>query len=405
MNESKISESCYQEVLKTLFVAVKPMPLEEIGLDRALGRVSSASITASHPRPLFDESTRDGYVIAETTKPAESVQRYRIIGEIPAGNPYGKVLGAGTGCRIMTGGCVPEGSSRVIPHEDCREIEGDLLVEKSRLSPNIYIRKKGADISVGDVLVGRGIRLQAGHLAHMASCGVQKINVATLPVVGFFCTGTELRHMNERNLENGQKTSSNSLLLRGLLDSIGIPCRDLGIIPDNRQNLLECLLEAKKSHVDILISTGGMGPGKYDLVEKLFLEAGGNMIFTELGMRPGKSVLFGTLGTTLFFGLPGPPHAVQTLFHLLVVPVVFALQGLKKQLPGKTTAYLEHDIPVKRSDLLCFKDGVMGLRGGKCYVRLADRDEPPDCYVMLSAGRLFFKKGERVEILFMETGF
>ncbi|BCL59444.1 molybdopterin molybdenumtransferase MoeA [Desulfomarina profundi] len=398
MNDMKQNECCYQEVLRTLFRVLKPMSSEMIGLEDGLGRVSSASVTASFPRPLFDESVRDGYVIAETTGHGESVQRYRITGEIPAGSPYGKVLGAGTGCRIMTGGCVPEGGSRVIPHEDCREVDGDILVEKKKLSWNIYIRRKGADISEGDVLVGRGILLQAGHLAHLASCGVQKIDVATLPVVGFFCTGSELRHMNERDLENGQKISSNSLLLRGLLDSIGIPCQDFGIIPDNRQSLLDCFLAAKKSNVDVLISTGGMGPGKYDLVEKLFLEAGGNLIFTELGMRPGKSVLFGTLGKTLFFGLPGPPYAVQTLFNLLVVPVVFSLQGLKEQLPRKTTAYLEHDIPVKRSDLLCFKDGVLELRDGKCYVRLADRDESPNCYIMLSAGQLFFKKGEMVEI-------
>lgn len=402
MNERKKCESCYQQVLKTLFMAIEPMSIEEIGLECGLGRVNSAPITASYPCPLFDESTRDGYVIAETTGIAGSVQRYRITGEIPAGSPYGKVLEAGTGCRIMTGGCVPEGGDRVIPHEDCREIDGDLLVETDMLSENRYIRKKGSDISVGDLLLGRGVRLRAGHLAHLASCGVQKIEVAALPVVGFFCTGSELRYMREGDLKEGQKVSSNSVLLRGLLDSLSLPSRDLGIIPDNRQSLFNCLLEAKKRNIDVLISTGGMGPGKYDLVEKLFLEAGGRLIFSELDMRPGKSVLFGTLGKSLFFGLPGPPHAVQTLFYLLVMPVIYALQGLKAGLPQKTTACLSHDIPVKRCDLLCFKDGVMELRGGKCYVRLAGRDESPDCYVMLSAGRSLFRKGEMVEIIFFQ---
>ncbi|WP_457577170.1 molybdopterin molybdotransferase MoeA [Desulfomarina sp.] len=398
MNDGKNNKSCYCEVLKTLFHAIKPMSSEETRLEHGLGRVSSVPVIASRPRPLFDESTRDGYVIAETRELGESVQRYRISGEIPAGSPYGKVLVPGTSCRIMTGGCVPEGSSRVIPHENCREADGYLLVKKSMLSRNPYIRKKGADVSAGDLLLDRGVRLQAWHLAHLASCGVQKIEVATLPVVGFFCTGSELRHLNEGALANGQKISSNSVLLRGLLDSLSILSRDFGIIPDNRQNLLECLLEAKNSDVDVLISTGGMGPGKYDLVEKLFLAAGGNLIFTELGMRPGKSVLFGTLGKTLFFGLPGPPYAVQTLFNLLVMPVVFAMQGLKAELPEKTTAYLAHDIAVKRADLLCFKDGIMELNDGRCYVRRAGSGEAPDCYIMLSAGQSFFRKGELVEI-------
>ena len=141
-----------------------------------------------------------------------------------------------------------------------------------------------------------------------------------------------------------------------------------------------------------------MGPGKYDLVKQAFIEAGGEVIFTSLKMRPGKSVLFGTLGNTLFFGLPGPPPAVQTLFNMLVGPTLLAMQGGRAPWPQKVQAYLHHSIKPERHDVLRLKDGMITMEGGKCKVRFTQKLELPDCYILLPSGKDYYPEGELVDV-------
>jgi len=148
----------------------------------------------------------------------------------------------------------------------------------------------------------------------------------------------------------------------------------------------------------VVISTGGLGPGKYDLVKDAFSKAGGRVVMTTMGMRPGKSLLFGVLGKTLYFGLPGPPAAVQTLLHVLIAPILLALQGVKEQLPQKSQAYLRHDIELKRDDVLRLKDGILSFERGICAVRLAERFELSNCYILLQSGQPGYLEGQLIDV-------
>lgn len=391
-------KSSLQQAQQIIQENIHSLPHEKVELATALNRFAFTDITAEEPVPAFAESTRDGYVVSSGDD-GSGTRRYRIVNEIAAGRIHrvGR-LASGTACRIMTGGCVPEGSERVVPYEQCIERVGEVFVDGHLLqAPESFIRKAGSHISRGQRLVHGGVRLQAEHLELLSSCGIQSVAVAGKPAVGYFCTGSELK-TSAAGLKNGQKVSSNAFLLAGILTSFGATPRNFGIVGDTSQELSKVFAEAREWDVDVMISTGGMGPGKYDLVEKAFVDAGGKVFFNALAVRPGKAVLFGSLGRTLFFGLPGPPHAVRTLLHALAGPLLLAMQGAKNPGPKRLQAYLLHPIEVKHHNVLHLKDGVLVLSGGKCSVRFADQLETVNCHILLQAGCARYPAGELVDV-------
>jgi molybdopterin molybdotransferase len=382
-----------------IVLSVLRRPLcEGIALHVARQRISFKAIVAATPQPTFDESTRDGYVIPHYVRSDEEVSRYEIVDEIPAGKPYPKILLPGTACRIMTGGCVPKGGFRVVPGEDCVEQNGTVIITERSLQRNeTFIRKAGSEIAEGELLVPSGTALQGGHLALLATCGIHAVEVAARPLVGFACTGSELSATSE-GLGIGQKVSSNSFLIEGQLASVGGRSVSMGIIKDTEQELLDLFAKVSTDDLDVLITTGGMGPGKYDLVERVFAEAGGKVFFNSIAMRPGKAVLFGVLGRTLFFGLPGPPYAVRTLLNELVGPALLAMQGVEGLWPRVVQAHLLHQINIKRNDVLLLKDGVLTFSEGRCLVRFAERLEIPNCFILLPPGQSHYDEGALIEV-------
>ncbi len=397
-NDNKICslEKAQQIILDT----IRQLPGKVVVLHEARQRLAACDVAAVTPRPGFDEATRDGYVIPHPAAVGSdaTVHRYAVVDEIPAGKPSLQTLMSGTACRIMTGGCVPKAAARVVPFEECVEENGSVVIADHALRQlETFIRKTGSEIALGELLVPAGAVLQADHLALLASCGMHSVAVAARPVVGYVCTGSELAAPAEE-LEIGQKVSSNSFLLAGLLASVGARPVNMGLIKDSKQELLDLFTRVRSDQPDVLITTGGMGPGKYDLVEKTFAAAGGRVLFNALAMRPGQSVLFGLLGRTLLFGLPGPPHAVRTLLHELVGPTLLAMQGIKDPWPKKIAAHVLHQIKIKQHTVLRLKDAVLVLQDGRCSVRFAGHLEMPNCLITLEPGRSMYSEGELVQV-------
>lgn len=395
-NETK---SCsLKEARQLILRNLHRLPGVSVALHEARNRIAFTGVEAAIPQPSFDESTRDGYVLPHTVFSGETETSYRIEGEIPAGKSTVKSLATGTACRIMTGGCVPEGGTRVVPYEECREVDGKILIPAHLLrARDTFIKETGSEIDQGELLVPAGEAIQTGHLALFATCGLHSVSVATRPLAGYVCTGSELASSSEE-LVVGQKVSSNAFLMEGFLASAFACPVDMGIIKDSRQDLLDLLAKVQRQALDVMITTGGMGPGKYDLVESAFVEAGGAVVFNSLQMRPGKSVLFGILGRTLFFGLPGPPHAVWALLNELVGPALLAMQGAGDCRPKMIKAHLLHPIKVKRNDVLRLKEAVLLINDGKCSVRSAARLEMPNCLILLPPGQEDYRLGELVEV-------
>ncbi len=372
---------------------------EQVNLDDALGRVLAENLQAQIPQPGFDQSTRDGFVLADDGVALSSGKRqYRLEGEVAAGSNKQFLIKPATASRIMTGGLVPENGSRVIPFESCFEDDGYIVVDQEFITgPQTFIRRQGSDINIDDPIMESGEVVGVDHLALLASTSTFSFNVRRKAKVSFFCTGSELLKESD-TVTPGKKVSANRYLLSGLISSFGAIADDRGVVPDQADELGRMLQSVKKDQNDLIISTGGMGPGKYDLLQQLFVEAGGEVLYNSLTVRPGKSTLFGLLESKIFFGLPGPPPAVRALFNELIRPALLTMQGVKDVLPGSVQALLSEDIVLNKEAILGLKSGVLGFDQGRCTVRLTKRLEIPNCYLLLEPGKDHYRIGEWITV-------
>ena len=374
-----------------------PLYGQVVAIDAAVNRVSVSSLAARLPQPGYDQSLRDGFALAVGGWETEDGLRFSVVGEAPAGSARKIVLAEGTACRIMTGAMVPEGVERVVPFEDC-VVDGDAVTvsRKAMGRRQTFIEAAGSQIAAGVVIVEAGTILQPEHLTALAATGHSEIEVCHKPRVGFFCTGSELVDTAEE-LQPGLKVSGNRYLLDGLIRQFLAEAEDLGRVADRREDLARLFEKIAVGNFDAVISTGGMGPGKYDLLEEAFVAAGGEVVFRTLPMRPGQSTLIGQLGGKPFFGLPGPPGAVRTLMNEVVGPALLQMQGVKEFEPVVVRGRLRERVELKRSDVLLVKGGMLRVTGDGMEVRLAGKLEPPSCFVLFPPGREVYLSGSQVE--------
>lgn len=370
---------------------------ERVSLEMALARVAAADLAARLPQPEFRQSLRDGYVLADYPQPAvEAV--FPVVGMIQAGGRAQSAMVAGQACRIMTGGMVPEGGVRVIPQEDCEETSGTIRVPAQALGRlNTFIQEKGSDIGIGELVTTTGTVLHPEHISLLASVGCEEVEVYRRPRAGFFCTGSELVD-TARELHPGLKVSSNRHLLDGLIRRHGAVPSYLGTVRDTATDLAEVFARLKAGEYDMVISTGGMGPGKYDLIEQSFREEGGEVIYSTLNLRPGRNSLCGIIDGTLFFGLPGPPTAVRALVNAIVGPALMQMQGVASDFPLTIHAHLEQPLTIKRPGVMQLYGGSIAFQDGRCLVRSAGRLEPSSCYLVIAADKEAYAEGELIEV-------
>lgn len=383
------------QTARRLILEMAPaLPAQAIYLEESLYRVPSRSLPALLPAPGFDHSTRDGFVLSASPGPQG---HYRIAGEIAAGDGGKNHLAKGEAWRVMTGALIPGGGVRVIPQEQCT-VEGDILLisPAGRTTKDSFIRRKGSAIGKGRIVVPAGLPIQPEHQALLAGVGYTDLVVHRRPRVSFFCTGSELVAPTATKL-SGRKVSQNHFLLNSLIPLFGAIPTECGLVGDSRQDLRRIFAAIDPDQAEVIISTGGMGPGKYDLLEEAFIEAGGRMIYNSLAIRPGKATLFGILGKSLFFGLPGPPPAVHLLFHELVRPALLALQGIKRPLPETVKARLTEQLTCPEKNMLSLKSGVFLIASGICTVRSARKNEASSCHLICPAHRRQFAAGEWIQ--------
>ncbi len=371
---------------------------ECVPLAKALSRVTARDIAARIPQPEFNQSLRDGFVLADYTTGTDEYTDFPVRGMIQAGSTETMYLAEGHACRIMTGGMIPDGGVQVVQQEDCLRLHDMVRVPTHVLRhKSLFIQEQGTGITAGDTVINKGIALLPEHTSLLAAVGVEEIDVFRKPRIGFFCTGSELVDA-EKDLRPGLKISSNRYLLEGLIRQCGAEPHYLGTVGDSVAEMTEIFRQIDNNVFDIVISTGGMGPGKYDLIEKGFDDAGGKTIYNRLNLRPGKDSLFGTLNRTLFFGLPGPPTAVRALMNALVGPAVLKMQGLNTPFPRTIQAHLQNSISLKRHGVMQLWGGVLSFQDGFCKVRATDKKEHSSCYIVLAPERTGYLAGELIEV-------
>ncbi len=389
-----------QRAQRAILARAQPLAAERIPLERALGRVAAVSLKSTMPKPSFDQSTRDGYGLADIPPDFAEYPELSlpVIGEIAAGAPEVGNLQQGQAVRIMTGAPVPTGCSRVLPFEVCREQDGRVTLAASLLRcPETYIRRRGSDLVAGRVLVRKGQAIRADHLLMLAENGYVGVRVVRRPRVEVVCTGSELVNPGAR-VGSGQKVSGNGVLLSALVRGTGAICAGTASVPDQVEQLTRALAERIEKGPQVIITTGGMGPGRFDLVEEVFAALGGETVYRRLKMRPGKSTLFGLVQGILFFGLPGPPPAVHLLFHELVAPALRGMQGQRRPVPERIPARLQEEVRLRRAGRMNLKAGVATFAQGRLVVRPAGRTDAANAVMLLPANRKIFRVDDRVPV-------
>lgn len=330
--------------------STRTMPVETVPLVLAAGRVLATSIIAAENIPPAPNSAMDGYAIHAEDVTSASVDMpipLQVIGESAAGAPFAGVVGRGQAVRIMTGGILPEGATGVIEVEATSEAEATVLVRRAiRLWESV--RPAGEDVQQGTEVIAAGKRLTPGDVGVLASLGIVNVPVRTKPIVGLLATGNELVEPF-RTPSLGQIRNSSLPTLYALCNDFGAEPIDLGIAGDDRDALLEAIEQGLR--YDLLVTTGGVSAGEYDLVQHILPELGVSVQFHQVNIRPGKPVMFGTYHVaserTLVFGLPGNPVSTAVTFHQFVLPAMRAMLGMTEQ-PVRMAARLRS--PIKKTD-------------------------------------------------------
>lgn len=329
------------EARERVLAAFGPLPLVEVDLQDALGLVAAANVSAPHALPPFDNSSMDGYAVrsADVVRATEATPvALDLVGESRAGSPSGATVESGTAVRIMTGALLPDGADGIVIVEDTTESEGRVLV---RAPAGSYIRIAGEDVSAGEVAVPAGAQIDAGALALLASCGVEKIRVHRRPRVALLVTGDEFAKP-ETELAPGQIRDSNSIALKTLAEEAGAQVSFHALVPDDLEEALDLFDEASQN-ADLIVSSGGVAVGRYDVV-RVVVEKLGHVDLWRVAMQPGKPVVLGRINDVPFLGLPGNPVSVHVSFEQFVRPAIRKLLGHTRLLRGRLPARLTEDL-------------------------------------------------------------
>jgi len=332
-----------QEALTTLLAAARPVTDEEvIATLSANGRVLSQDIAAPVNVPGADNSQMDGYAVDTASLQDGTV--LPVSQRIAAGHP-GTMLQPGTAARIFTGALMPPGANAVVMQEQCELLEtgeGPAIRLLQLPKPGEWVRQVGEDIRQDSVILASGTRLRAQELGLAASVGRATLPVRRRLKVAIFFTGDELIMPGEA-LPQGAIYNSNRFLLTALLQNYGCEVTDYGIVPDSLAQTRATLRQAAAGH-DVVITSGGVSVGEEDHVRPA-VEAEGKINLWQIGIKPGKPLAFGEVGSTFFIGLPGNPVSSFVTFLLFVRPFLMRLQGMAQVAPKVYELRADFDWP------------------------------------------------------------
>jgi molybdopterin molybdotransferase len=355
-----------QEALDQILSQIEFKGVEKIPLDQALGRVLAEDIVSRINNPPMDNSAMDGYaLIAEDIQSAtpENPIKLEMVEEIAAGYTAKRVLRPGQTMRIMTGAPIPTGANAVLMQEDTQKDGNSILcLDKADVEENI--RQAGEDVKIGDQVIKKGTTLTPAHIGMLAVVGRSQIAVGQRPVVSILSTGDEVLELDETP-EGPQIFNSNGHMLAAQIKSAGgIPIY-LGIAKDTEKALMEKFEWALKA--DIVVSSGGVSVGDYDLVKASLKKMGQNMLFWKVAMKPGKPLAFGRIDKIPIFGLPGNPVSSFVSFEQFVRPSLRKVLGCSDLSHKTVQAKLTRTIK-KKAGRLHFLSAIVSWTDGEYTV-------------------------------------
>ncbi|HEV2054660.1 MAG TPA: gephyrin-like molybdotransferase Glp [Methylomirabilota bacterium] len=373
-------------------------PPELLPLAAALGRVLADDIRAEMDVPPTDNSAVDGYAVASTDIPGTGTRGLEVVAELAAGSVFAGTLRTGQALRIMTGAPMPAGADTVYPQEVVERRGGSAIV--GPLAAGANTRRRGEDVQAGTVVLPAGGVLRPQEIGIAASLGLAQLLVRRKPRVAILSTGDEVAEPGSVR-KPGQIYDSNRFSLRGLVEGAGATAVDDGIVPDQFDELHARLLRAAE-HADVVLTSGGVSVGDYDLVKAVLQQAGG-IDFWQVAMQPGRPLAVGSIGSAHFFGLPGNPVASMLTFHLFVRPALWKLAGRRELFvqPFRATAVEPMSKKTGRRE---FKRGILTYAHDRWEVRttgpqgsgILSSMTAANCFVVIEEERGDVSAGEPV---------
>ncbi|WP_421579702.1 gephyrin-like molybdotransferase Glp [Shinella sp. M31] len=334
------------DALDRLLSAAKPTQrTERVPLHEADGRVLAEDVAARLTQPPFDNSAMDGYAVRHADIAALG-SILKVVGTSAAGHAFEGTAGPGEAVRIFTGAPLPAFADTVLLQEDAEKLDGDRIRTTFLTPKGRHIRPRGQDFAEGDVLLRTGDVLDAGRLTVAAAMNHAELTVYARPRIAVLATGDELVTPGTPPGAS-QIIASNTYGVSAIARASGAEIIDLGIVGDDKPAILEAVQKALALDIDVLVTLGGASVGDFDLVQPVLGEAGMELDFWRIAMRPGKPLMVGRLGDVRIVGLPGNPVSSLVCALLFLEPLVRCLAHLpaKDRIHKAFTA-----VPIKEND-------------------------------------------------------
>lgn len=373
-----------EEAIERILSHIDVLEPERRPILECLGQVLAEDVHSAIDVPPLDNSAMDGYAVrAEDTQGAtESSTRYlTVIGEVPAGSIPRQTVGPGTAIRIMTGAPLPEGADTIVQFEDTDEVSrrssgahpGQIGIQRQTRRGR-HVRLQGEDIARGSLVLKKGTVLRPQEIGVMASVGQPTALVIRRPVVAILATGDELVAVDQP-LGPGKIYDSNNYTIAGQVSRYGGTPRILGIGRDSISSLTEKINEGMTA--DMIITSGGVSKGYYDMVKDVLAERG-EIGFWTVRMKPGKPLAFGTISTmgqgrerrVPHLGLPGNPVSSMITFEQFARPAILKMMG-RQDLAKPTVRAIMEDEVVNTDGRCVFTRVAVTQRDGCYYASLA----------------------------------
>ena len=393
------------KALQTILKETKTLSSEKAKLRNALGRTLAEDIVAAENIPPFDNSAMDGFAVhsADVKKASQKIPiTLSVAGESSAGNVFDKKLNQGEAVRIMTGAKLPDGADCIVPIELVK-IGDEQKVEFSAPSKaGAHIRRAGEDFKKKEVALSKGELISPAQLGVLASFGYSKVRVVCKPKVNILATGDELVEVADK-LSEGQIRNSSSYALAGFVEQAGGEATLLGIVRDKRKRIRKAIKAGLDC--DVLLITGGVSVGKYDLVKDILADLGVGIKFWKVNIKPGKPLVFGKFKKTLVFGLPGNPASTSVTYLQFVRPAIHKMLG--RFSPGLLRLSAILDEPITKNDgKRHFIRGIATTKGGTLHVCTTGTQSSgamssiskANCLIIIPEKISSLKKGSKVEV-------
>jgi len=370
---------------------------ESVKLNRSYGRVLAHDIQSDTDMPPFDKSAMDGYACRR----ADLQEPLSIIEIIPAGHPPLKTVQKNECSKIMTGAIVPRGADCVVNVENTKTIPGNkVVITDGNIPDNICYQ--GEDIKRGEVVLRRGALILPQHIAVLVNAGISNVPVYRKPRIGIITTGSELKEP-EASLPAGSIRNSNSYQLIGQVQRMFIEPEYLGIAGDTEE-ALTLLIRKALQEKDVVLVSGGVSMGDYDLVPAVLKANGVNLLFDRVAMQPGKPLTFGTKDKTAIFAFPGNPVSTFLPFEIMAKPFIYKLMG-HDYLPKTFPLVAGDDFKRKSGDRKAFAP-VKIIKGkvfpvefhGSAHINALC---PAEGFISFPVGVLKINKGEIIDVILL----